>query len=137
MCRFEKKVAEYKAKVFQRDSVNIFGKPNFMSTCSVDKDLIYATANNEIYQLHLQRYRLGIFAEVSLVAKAPSERLSGINATLRREIFAWIYFRELFLAFGIWHLAKIRENRENLSHKQFLFLRYLENHIFLVSNAGI
>ena len=28
MCHFEKKFAEYKTKVFQGDSVNIFGKTN-------------------------------------------------------------------------------------------------------------
>ena len=53
MCHFEKKVAEYETKVLQRDTVNIFGNPKFTSICLVDKDLIHATTNNEIYQLHL------------------------------------------------------------------------------------
>ena len=78
MCHFEKKVAEYETKVLQRDTVNIFGNPKFTSICLVDKDLIHATTNNEIYQLHLQRDGLGIYAEASLVTKAPSEGLSGI-----------------------------------------------------------
>ena len=32
MCHFEKKFAEYKTKVFQGDSVNIFGKTNVVQT---------------------------------------------------------------------------------------------------------
>ena len=31
MFDFEKEVAEYKSKLFQQDSVNIFGTPNFTS----------------------------------------------------------------------------------------------------------
>ena len=31
MCHFEKKVAEYETKDFQRDTVNIFGNPKFTS----------------------------------------------------------------------------------------------------------
>ena len=72
MCHFEKKIAEYKTRVFQRDSANIFGRPNFTSICFVDKDLIYVTANIEIYQLDLQRNGLGLYAEASLVTKAPN-----------------------------------------------------------------
>ena len=72
---FEEKVAEYQTKDFQRDTVNIFGNSKFTSTCLVDKDLIYATTNNEIYQLYPQRDGLGIYAETSLVTKAPSEGL--------------------------------------------------------------
>ena len=71
---FEEKVAEYETKDFQRDTVNIFGNSN-LSTCLVDKDLIYATTNNEIYQLYPQQDGLGIYAETSLVTKAPSEGL--------------------------------------------------------------
>ena len=60
MYQFEKKVAEYETKVFQRDTVNIFGKLKFMSICLLDKDLTCATTDNEICQLHLQRDGLGI-----------------------------------------------------------------------------
>ena len=31
MCDFEKEVAAYKSKLFQQNSVNIFGTPNFTS----------------------------------------------------------------------------------------------------------
>ena len=47
MCHFEKKVAEYEAKAFQRDTVNIFRNLKFTSICLVDKDSIYATTNND------------------------------------------------------------------------------------------
>ena len=56
MYQFEKKVAEYETKVFQRDT----GKLKFMSICLLDKDLTCATTDNEICQLHLQRDGLGI-----------------------------------------------------------------------------
>ena len=37
MCHFEKIAAEYETKVFQRDTVNIFGNPKFTSICLVER----------------------------------------------------------------------------------------------------
>ena len=67
-----KKVPEYETKVFQRDTINIFGNPKFTSICLVDKDLIYATTNNEIYQPHLQWDGLGIYAADTKAGTLPS-----------------------------------------------------------------
>ena len=86
---FVKIVAEYETKDFQHGFVNIFGNSKFTSICFLDKDLVYAITKNETYQLCLQRVGLGIYAEASLVTKAPSKRLSSIYC-LRNHFFLLI-----------------------------------------------
>ena len=69
-----------------RDTVNSFSNPTLKSIWFVDKDLIYATTNNEKYQLHLQWDGLGVYSETSLVTKAPSKGPSSIR-NLENHIF--------------------------------------------------
>ena len=67
-----KKVPEYETKVFKRNTINILGNPKFTSICLIDKDLIYATTNNEIYQPHLQWDGLSIYAADTKAGTLPS-----------------------------------------------------------------